>query len=104
MLESRSDQRYKYFNAKIQSLVKRRIILEEMQRATQKLVENDLLKEAKKVELGEKKQDYNLQMYLNKDQVTSKKISEFVNTAETKIKKLETRVQGAMISQDKDLE
>lgn len=43
-------------------------------------------------------------MYLNKDQVTSKRIREFVDTAETKIKKLETRVQGAMISQDKDLE
>jgi hypothetical protein len=56
------------------------------------------------VELGEKKQDYNLQMYLNKDQVTSKRIREFVDTAETKIKKLETRVQGSMISQDKDLE
>lgn len=56
------------------------------------------------MELGEKKQDYNLQMYLNKDQVTSKRIREFVDTAETKIKKLETRVQGSMISQDKDLE
>jgi hypothetical protein len=43
MLESKSDQRYKYFNAKIQTLVKRRIILEEMQRATQKLVKNELL-------------------------------------------------------------
>jgi hypothetical protein len=44
ILESKSDPRYKYFNAKIQSLVKKRIILEEMQRATQKVVENDLLK------------------------------------------------------------
>ena len=57
-----------------------------------------------KVELGEKKQDYNLQIYLNKDQVTSKRIREFVDTAETKIKKLETRVQGAMMIQDRDLE
>lgn len=43
MLESKSDQRYKYFNGKIQTLVKRRIILEEMQRATRKLVNNELL-------------------------------------------------------------
>lgn len=43
-------------------------------------------------------------MYLNKDQITSKKIREFVDTAESRIKILETRVQGAMISQDKDLE
>ena len=48
ILESKSDPRYKYFNAKIQSLVKKRIILEEMQRATMKSVENDLLIEAKK--------------------------------------------------------
>ena len=38
ILESKSDPRYKYFNAKIQSLVKKRIILEEMQRATMKNV------------------------------------------------------------------
>lgn len=75
-----------------------------MQRATQKQLETDLLKEARKAEMGEKKQDYNLQVYLNRDQVTSKTVREFVDTAQTKIKRLETRVHGAMVSQDKDLE
>jgi hypothetical protein len=42
-------------------------------------------------------------MYLNKDQLTKKRIREFVDTAESKIKVLETRVQGAMINQDKEL-
>jgi hypothetical protein len=43
-------------------------------------------------------------MYLNKDQITSKRIREFVDTAELKIKKIETRVKGAMINQDNQLE
>ena len=53
--------------------------------------------------MGEKKDDYNMQMYLNKEQISTKKIKQFVDIAETKIKKIETRVQGAIISQDKQL-
>ena len=52
LLESKSDQRYKYFNAKIQSLVKKRIVLEEMHKATKKAMEPQALSEAKKAEMG----------------------------------------------------
>jgi hypothetical protein len=45
-----------------------------MQRASKKTEDNDLLKEAKKFEMGEKKDDYNMQMYLNKEQISTKKI------------------------------
>jgi len=43
-------------------------------------------------------------MYLNNEQVNAKKVREIVDIAENKLKRLSNRVQGAMISQDKELE
>ena len=42
-------------------------------------------------------------MYLNNEQVSKKKIKELVEVAETKIQRLENRVQSTMINQDKEL-
>lgn len=45
-----------------------------MNRKSAKHIEPHLLIEAKKVEMDEKKEDYDLQIYLNKEHLNSKKI------------------------------
>jgi hypothetical protein len=39
-LESKSDLRYKYFNNKIQTLIKRKVVLEEMEKASKKKLDS----------------------------------------------------------------
>ena len=52
-----------------------------MNKKTNKQIESSIINEAKKVEMDEKKEDYNMQMFLNKEHLNSKKIREFVDIA-----------------------
>ena len=104
VLESKSDPRYKHFQTKIQNLVKKKILVEEMERNAARKIEPEMLLEARRAELGEKKQDHNLQMYLNAEQVNRKKVKELVERAEHQGNKLKTQVEGTINNQDKNLQ
>jgi hypothetical protein len=73
-LESKSDERYKYFGTKIQQLMKKKLILEEMNAKAVKKLDPELLLEVRRKELGERKEEYDMQMYLSNEQVNHKRI------------------------------
>lgn len=75
-----------------------------MSRNSTKKLDSDLLLEARKKELGERREEYNMQMYLSSEQVNQKKVKEIVDIAETKLKRYETKIQSNISNQDKELE
>ena len=55
-------------------------------------------------ELGERKEEYDMQMYLSNEQLNQKKVKELVEVAESKLRRHETKIQSNISNQDKDLE
>jgi hypothetical protein len=79
ILESHSDKRYKYFNNKIQALMKQKHIIEELHFASTGTKPSKLIMgELKKMEGEERKSQHHIQMMLNSDQYDQKKIQEIL--------------------------
>ena len=91
---ARSDQRYKYFSMKIQDLMRKKLILEEMKIKTSK--ENGFRGSVGGTQeaTGDRKEEYDMQMYLSNDQVNRKKVKEIVDIADNRLKRYETKVQS----------
>ena len=103
-LQSKSDDRYKYFNNKIQHLMKKKVVLEEMNLKASKKLDSELLLQARKNQLNNKKQEYDMQMYLSSQQVNRKRVKEIVDIAQSKLKRFQTTIQSNINSQGKELE
>jgi len=52
-----------------------------------KKLDPELLLEVRRKELGERKEEYDMQMYLSSEQVDQKKIKELVEVAESKLRR-----------------
>ncbi len=66
--------------------MKKRVVLEEMNKGKNRKLDSDLLLEARKKELGERKEEYDMQMYLSSE-INQKKVKELVDIAENKLKR-----------------
>ena len=84
--------------------MKKKLILEEMNAKAVKKLDPELLLEVRRKELGERKEEYDMQMYLSNEQVNHKKIKELVEVAENKLRRHETKIQSNISNQDRDLE
>lgn len=84
--------------------MKKKVILDEMNRTSKKKLDSDLLLEARKKELGERKEDYDVHMYLSNEQINKQKVKEIVDIAESKLKRFGDKIQSNIKSQDKELE
>jgi|JI6StandDraft_1071083.scaffolds.fasta_scaffold922288_1 hypothetical protein len=84
--------------------MKKKVILDEMNRTSKKKLDSDLLLEARKKELGERKEDYDVHMYLSNEQINKQKVKEIVDIAESKLKRFGDKIQSNIKTQDKELE
>ena len=75
VLQGNSDNRYKYFNNKIQGLMNKKHIIEELHLAsTGRKADKEILKQVNKIEIEKRKNQYDIQKFLNSDQCDIKKI------------------------------
>lgn len=85
--------------------MKKKHVVEELHIAsTGRVADKAALEDVFKAEIGERKNQLDLQIFLNKEQFDAKKVREMMKTADTKLKTFERNIEKNIKKQDEALQ
>lgn len=94
-LESKEDPRFKYFTRKLQSLLLRKSVADELRQAANISSSNEYMMGPS----NEKRNEHEMQLYYFRDQSEKTKVQELVRSVETKLKSYEGIVSSQLAKQ-----
>ena len=105
MLENQDDNRYRYFNAKIHQLMMRKKVIEQLHHdPNSPPPQAQALKNAAKHELDHRKQELNLQVYLQQEAFTMSSARDLLKREHKVTQQRTQQIQNGISRQDRFLQ